>query len=58
VDVEAVSGLLAIYRQIEGLGSGAVGLDYRIHGDLFLPGGRRVPFDYGGAIGAGGSQAY
>jgi LEA14-like dessication related protein len=58
LDVEAVSGLLAIYRQISGLESGAAGLDYRLHGDLFVVGGRRLPFDYRGAIGGGNSQAY
>jgi LEA14-like dessication related protein len=52
IEVEAISDLPAIYRQIKGLAKGVDRLSYRLRGDVFLTDGRRVPFDKRGEIAA------
>lgn len=54
VDVDAVSNLANIYRQITALQRPKDALTYRMRGVLYIQGGRRLSFDQHGEVGLGG----
>lgn len=57
VDVDAVSSLAGIYRQIIALQQSKDTLTYRMRGALYVQGGGKLSFDQHGEVGLGGRDS-